>query len=51
MGAPDGTRQLRHVISGPAMDAEQLGQQLAARLLADGAGEILAACGAVPRPD
>lgn len=51
VGAPDGTRQLRHVISGPAMDAERLGQQLAVRLLADGAGEVLAACGAAPRPD
>jgi len=45
VGAPDGTRQLRHAISGPAMDATALGTRLASRLLDEGAREILSACG------
>ena len=42
-GMPDGTRILRGEVSGPAADAERLGQRLADDLLAQGAGEILAA--------
>lgn len=45
VGTPDGTRQLRHAISGAAMEATTLGRQLASRLLADGARDILSACG------
>lgn len=45
VGTPDGTRQLRHAISGAAMEATTLGHQLASRLLADGARDILSACG------
>jgi hydroxymethylbilane synthase len=42
---PDGSRSVRDVITGPAEDAERLGEELATRLLASGAGEILAALG------
>lgn len=39
----DGKQMLRAEVSGPAMAAEQLGQQLAQQLIAQGAGDILAA--------
>jgi len=39
---PDGSESIRDQISGPAEDAEQLGEELAKRLLARGAGELLA---------
>lgn len=42
---PDGSRSMRDAVTGPIDDAEQLGQELATRLLASGAGEILAALG------
>ena len=42
---PDGSKSVRDVITGPAEDAERLGEELATRLLASGAGEILAALG------
>jgi hydroxymethylbilane synthase len=40
---PDGSRAIRDTVSGPAVDAEQLGEQLAERLLEQGAGDLLAA--------
>ncbi len=43
---PDGSRSIRDQVNGPADEAEQLGEQLAARLLAQGAAELLAAAGA-----
>lgn len=43
---PDGSESIRESISGSAIDAEQLGQQLAQQLLERGAGEMLAAAGA-----
>jgi len=43
---PDGSQSIRDVVSGAADDAEQLGEDLANRLLASGAGELLAAVGA-----
>ncbi|MCB1734045.1 MAG: hydroxymethylbilane synthase [Gammaproteobacteria bacterium] len=45
VGQPDGSHIIRGEISGPASDAEKLGQALADDLLARGAGEILAALG------
>ncbi|MBA3538925.1 MAG: hydroxymethylbilane synthase [Deltaproteobacteria bacterium] len=42
-GMPDGTRILHATIGGPASDAALLGEKLADALLAQGAGEILAA--------
>ena len=42
---PDGSESIRDQISGPAEDAEQLGEKLAKRLLASGAGELLAKLG------
>ncbi|MGH8506467.1 MAG: hydroxymethylbilane synthase [Stenotrophobium sp.] len=45
VGAPDGSRQVRGEISGVSADAEALGAQLAERLLAEGAREILQAIG------
>jgi hydroxymethylbilane synthase len=39
---PDGSRVVRDTLSGPAHDAESLGQKLAGKLLDQGAGEILA---------
>ena len=42
VGRPDGSELIRGEISGPADDAEQLGQQLADDLLARGARPILA---------
>jgi hydroxymethylbilane synthase len=43
---PDGSESLRDEVSGAASSAEQLGEQLAQRLLERGAGELLAAVGA-----
>ncbi len=42
---PDGSRSIRDSLSGPADEAEQLGEKLAARLLEQGAAELLAAAG------
>ena len=39
---PDGSRSIRESLEGPAQDAEQLGIELAGRLLDQGAGELLA---------
>ena len=38
---PDGSESLRDSLEGPAGDAEQIGRQLAASLLEQGAGELL----------
>jgi len=38
---PDGSRSLKDSLEGPAGDAEQIGTQLAASLLDQGAGELL----------
>ena len=46
---PDGSRLLRDVIRGRAVEAESLGKQLADRLLGQGAGEILAGLAAAQR--
>jgi hydroxymethylbilane synthase len=43
VGAPDGSQMLFDEISGPVADAEQMGIELAERLLAAGADKILAA--------
>jgi len=43
---PDGSESIRDAVQGPSDDAEQLGEELAQRLLASGAGELLAAVGA-----
>jgi hydroxymethylbilane synthase len=40
---PDGTRILKAEVTGPLAQAPSLGEQLANQLLAQGAGEILAA--------
>ena len=42
---PDGSRSIRDSVSGAADDAEHLGEMLAARLLEQGAAELLAAAG------
>ncbi|ELC7280511.1 hydroxymethylbilane synthase [Aeromonas veronii] len=42
VGSPDGTQVIRDEIRGPLADGEALGEQLAQRLLAAGADEILA---------
>ena len=42
---PDGSESIRDAVQGAADDAEQLGEELANRLLASGAGELLAAVG------
>jgi hydroxymethylbilane synthase len=42
---PDGSRSIRDSVSGAADDAEQLGEQLARRLLDQGAAALLAAAG------
>ncbi len=42
VGSPDGSQMLTDEISGAVEDAEQMGEQLAERLLAVGAGDILA---------
>ncbi|HVL00861.1 MAG TPA: hydroxymethylbilane synthase [Dongiaceae bacterium] len=41
VGEPDGSQLVQHEIRGAVADAEALGRQLAERLLADGAAEIL----------
>ena len=43
---PDGSESIKDVVKGAVEDAEQLGEELANRLLASGAGELLAAVGA-----
>ncbi|WP_333608443.1 hydroxymethylbilane synthase [Arsukibacterium sp.] len=43
VGSLDGCQIIRHQLEGPAENAEQLGEQLAQVLLAEGAGDILAA--------
>ena len=43
---PDGSQSIRDSVSGNAKDARRLGEELAQRLLASGAGELLAALGA-----
>ncbi|MDP9142431.1 MAG: hydroxymethylbilane synthase [Pseudomonadota bacterium] len=45
VGAPDGSRQVRDVISGPATQAAALGIALAERLIERGARDILGALG------
>ncbi len=40
---PDGSEHIRDSVEGPAHDAEALGEQLAERLLEQGAAELLAA--------
>ena len=45
VASPDGARILRHRANAPAHDAASLGREVAARLLADGAGEVLAGLG------
>jgi hydroxymethylbilane synthase len=45
VGAPDGSRVVRDTISGDASHAAELGRELAGRLLARGAGDILGALG------
>lgn len=40
---PDGSESIRDFVQGPAVEAENLGVELANRLLAGGAGELLAA--------
>ena len=42
---PDGSQAIRDTVSGPSSDAGLLGQDLANRLLEQGAGELLAALG------
>ncbi len=42
---PDGSKSVRDVITGSAEDAERLGEELAKRLIASGAAEILATLG------
>src|SRR5205814_1003386 len=44
---PDGTRRVADEVSGPADDSEALGRALAARLLAQGARELLEAGGII----
>ncbi len=43
---PDGTKSIRDSVAGSTADAEQLGEELAARLLKSGARELLDAAGA-----
>ena len=40
---PDGSEFIRDSVTGPAQDAEALGEQLAGRLLEQGAAAMLAA--------
>jgi hydroxymethylbilane synthase len=51
VGAPDGSRVARAVVRGGAAEAEALGLELANRLRAAGAGEILAALGSAASAD
>jgi hydroxymethylbilane synthase len=46
VGAVDGSEIIQHQISGPAINAEKLGIEIAEQLLADGADQLLAAIGA-----
>lgn len=48
VAAPDGSRQVRDQITGPRADADALGRQLAAQLLAAGGREILNGLGIDP---
>ena len=50
VAAVDGSRVVRATRSGPRSDAAQIGAQVAARLLEDGAGEILTAARGEPSP-
>lgn len=50
VASPDGAQLIRRSLRGVATQAEELGTQLAEQLMADGAGEILAALGANPLP-
>lgn len=44
---PDGSRSIRDRVTGPAADAERLGEQLAAQLLDRGAAELLTLAGSM----
>jgi len=46
VATPDGSQSIRDSVSGPVDEAEHLGEQLARRLLDQGAGDLLAAAGA-----
>ena len=46
VATPDGSQSIRDSVSGPVGEAEQLGEQLARRLLEQGAAELLAIAGA-----
>ncbi len=48
VAAPDGTKLVRASLQGAVMQAENLGVELAQQLIAQGAGEILAALGGAP---
>lgn len=50
VGAPDGSRIIRREASAPTAQAAALGEQLARELIAQGAGEILAALGIQATP-
>lgn len=50
VGLPDGSRVLSEAVSGPARRAADLGEELAGRLLAAGAGELLGQAPAGGRP-
>jgi hydroxymethylbilane synthase len=41
VGLPDGSAWVRDRLAGPARDPEALGREVAGRLLAAGAGELL----------
>jgi hydroxymethylbilane synthase len=43
VGMPDGSTWIRDTVEGPATDPASLGREIAERLLAAGAGEVLAA--------
>jgi len=47
---PDGSRVLADAVTGPAADAPALGLELAKRLLAAGAGELLGQAPTGARP-
>jgi len=51
VGSLDGSHLIEDAVSGPAADAEALGQALAERLLAAGAGDILSAVYGETRPE
>ena len=50
VGMPDGSRVLADAVTGPAADAPALGLELAKRLLAAGAGELLGQAPTGARP-